>query len=132
MIGAIIQFLWRIANRDKIPKLPRGMLAGHYDAITEDERRVIARMGARDPLGVRVAMKRARAGDVDELVDQLEHYKPRREILRRIDRMITRALYATDYHPHRIDILQTAREARKARAAAEAARRLKATIKAFR
>jgi hypothetical protein len=130
MIRAIIRALTRIRNYERIPRLPRGMLASHYDGIAPEERRVIARMGARDPRGVRVAMRRARAQDVDMLVSGLQHHRARRRVRRRIDLMIGRWLRATEYPPHRREILQDERESKSGGNAVIAAR-IKRTMKEY-
>jgi len=114
VIGQIIRALIRIRNYERIPKLPRGMLASKYQAIDHDESRVLARMGARDPRGVRVAMRRAGVEDVDLLVAGMDHHKARRRVRRRISSMIGRWLRATDYHPHQSEILKDQRESKLA------------------
>ena len=105
-ISLIIRDMIRLRNYERIPKLPRGMLASHYEALTEDEARVVARMGARDPASVRIAMKRADAANVDELVGQLEHYRARRHIGARANKMLDRFFHSTPYHPHREEIIR--------------------------
>jgi hypothetical protein len=115
MISAIINYLLRIRNRDKIPPLPRGMLAAPYERerITLAERRVMLRYGARCPAGVPVAMKRAKAPDVDSLVLRLRHFKPRRFIQRRLNTLIERGLVATRHNPHARQLLEYDRDARR-------------------
>lgn len=100
----LIRFIMRIKLRERIPKLPRGMLASPYDAINEDERRVMARMGIRSPSGLRLAMKRYKAASVDELVSNLKHYQPRRRPLARLAQMIGRLIGTHNYDPHRADM----------------------------
>ncbi len=130
--------IWRtfvmLFNRDYIPPLPRGMLATKYEDFTEDERRVMARHGARDPMGVKVAMRRAGVTSADELVSQLEHYSPTRRIKDRINRAIGRVVGGTDHDPHEKEIrhVGSAYHARQERATKEIAERVKKNRKAFR
>lgn len=134
----MIYKFWRVLgmlfNRDYIPPLPRGMLATKYEDYTEDERRVMARHGARDPMGVKVAMRRAKVETVEELVNQLEHYSPARRFKERLHRAIGRVVGGTDYDPHEKEIRRvgSAHQARQARATQEIANRVKATRKAMR
>lgn len=134
----MIYKFWRVLgmlfNRDYIPPLPRGMLATKYEDYTEDERRVMARHGARDPSGVKVAMRRAGVTTADELVNQLEHYSPARRIKERVHRAIGRVVGGTDHDPHEQEIRRvgSAYHARQARATKDIADRVKATRKAMR
>lgn len=134
MIYKLWYVLGRLFNRDYIPPLPRGMLATKYEDYTEDERRVMARHGARDPQGVKVAMRRAKVDTVDELVGQLDHYTPARRIKERIHRAIGRVVGGTDHPPHEKEISRvgSAYHARQARATKAIADRVKATRKAMR
>lgn len=130
MLYKIIRALWRIKNYDRIPRLPRGMLAGRYESISPEQRRVLARLGARDPAGVQVRLKRAGVETVEELVAQLEHQRPARRLRRRIRLMLGRWVGGTDYHPTQKAILAGARRA-KHRADVETEQRLKAAMRAF-
>lgn len=132
ILGAIIRVLLKLHNYQKIPKLPRAMLSSEYEAVSRDERRVLARLGARSPSGIPIALRRAGAADVNELVGELEHFRPMRHIRRRFARMITRALRATDYHPHRAEILEDARLKRKTAKKPEVEQRLKDALKDMR
>lgn len=115
----MIRNLWRtlaaIRNADRIPKLPRGMLATHYEHLTRQDREVLARLGARDPIGIKVAMKRYKVTSVEELLKLLEHQQPRRKIFYRIRQAVGRLLggYAND--PHREAILRDERARRAAK-----------------
>lgn len=130
--------IWRtfvmLFNRDYIPPLPRGMLATHYEDFTEDERRVMARHGARDPNGVKVAMRRAGVTSIDDLVSQLDHYTPERRIKDRLNRAIGRVVGGTEHPPHEKDIrrIGSAYHARQTRATKEVVERVKRNRKAFR
>ncbi len=106
MIGNIIQALIRIRNYERIPRLPRGYLAGEYDIIDADARRVLARFGARDPIGMKRALRRAKVDDVDQLVERLEHYTPKRRLARRIVLMLGRINGGSESPPHRQQIMQ--------------------------
>ena len=124
MIAAIVKALWRIRNYDRIPKLPRGMLATKYEHIPADGRRVMARLGARDPRGVAIAMRRAGVESVDDLIEQLEHFRPQHRFRARLSRAIGRVLGAYDHPPHRAELIQDAIAARRARKNVEVLERL--------
>ena len=130
MIAKIILALWRLAKWERIPKLPRGMLSERYTALGSDQSRVLARLGARSPNGVRVALKRAKVGTIPELVDLLQHFTPRRRLLHKLDLMLTRITFSTPYHPHRRAILADQREEQR-QAADPDRRRIKATARIF-
>lgn len=121
-----------ICNRDRIPKLPRGMLAAKYETIARPEGRVLARLGARDPLGIKVAMKRHKVETIEELVEKLEHYQPRRNIRQRILMALGRALGGYPHDPHRAEILRDERHSRKSSSRLELEHRLKVTRLTFR
>lgn len=110
MIRLLIRHLWMIRTYDRIPKLPRGMLSSRYDSVSHDERRVMARLGARDPRGVQVRLRRAGVETVDELVSQLDHYQPKRRFRQRVLDGIGRLTNALPYHPYKVQILADARE----------------------
>lgn len=108
-LSTIIRYLTTIRNRDRIPKLPRAMLAADYDSLDRDARRVLARVGARDPAGIKLAMKRRGARTVDDLIEQLEHQRPRRAILRRIMDGLGRISRGVDHVPHQAEIVRAMR-----------------------
>jgi len=85
------------------------MLRNHYESITEDDRRVMARMGARDPTGVAIKMRRAKVRNVDDLVKQIDHYEPTRNVWYRFKRGLGRVMGATDYNPYAEAIRRDAR-----------------------
>lgn len=120
-----------IFNRDHIPPLPRGMLATHYDEMPKPERRVIARMGARDVVGVGLAMKRHKAKDIPELVSMLEHYEAERHVRERIDNAIGRMVGGLPYPPHQQEVLRDARERAQSAQHKEIELRVRRTRKAF-
>lgn len=119
--------LLRLRLWERIPTLPRGMLSARYDSISTDERRVLARLGARDPRGINLALKRAGAADVDELVSGLEHFAPRRHVIRRINLMIDRVTMGSRRHPHGRELTEDRRAERRA-ADIDTECRLRATI----
>lgn len=132
MILKLLRALWELRKWELIPKLPRGMLAESYRALHEDEARVAARLGARSPTGVKVALKRAGVGTIPELVAQLDHFTPRRRLLRRLDQMIDRATYSTPYHPYQRAIVTDARRAHRRASEVETMRRIEAAARVFR
>jgi len=109
----MIRNLWRafgmIINRNRIPPLPRGMLATDYKDVASEERRVMARLGARDPKGVKAAMRRYGVSTVQELVNLLEHYKPKRNMLHRFKVGVGRLMGGFDYDPHAEEIRRAMR-----------------------
>lgn len=131
----MLRWIWKsffmILNRNHIPPLPRGMLATRYDEIPAAERRVIARMGARDVVGVKLAMKRHKAKNIPELVSKLEHYQAQRHVRERIDNAIGRIVGGTPYPPHQQEILRDARERAQSGQHKEIELRVKRTRKAF-
>lgn len=126
MLGAIIRSLLRIRNYERIPKLPRGMLATDYETISREDARVMARLGARSPSGVKLAVKRAGVESVEDLIRELQHYRPQRNIARRWNRMLCRLFDASDDHPHRQAVIEDARRSRRRRNNSEIEERLKA------
>ena len=113
-----------IFNRDRIPKLPRGMLASHYDDIPGEERRVMARLGARDPRGVKVAMKRYGVKTIPELVALLEHQKPKRHIGHRLGLAVDRLIGSHRKNPHQAEISRQERHTARNRGIVEIKERL--------
>lgn len=85
------------------------MLARKYDEsnVTRDEWRVLDRIGARDPAGIKRAMKRYKVDNINDLVAVLEHHQPRRKMGQRLYNAIGRVIGGTSYDPH-------AREVKKA------------------
>lgn len=130
MIGKVIYELLRLRMWERIPKLPRGMLSARYEQIGREDRRVIARLGARDPRGVEVVLKRTKAADVNELVSRLDHFTPRRRVMRRLNKMIDRLTYGTRSHPHGRALMIDRRAARRSNDA-EILRRVRAAAEMF-
>jgi len=120
-----------ILNRNRIPPLPRGMLASRYDHIPPDARRVIARLGARDVVGVGLAMKKHHAESIDELVGMLDHYEAQRNVRARFERAVGRVIGGTPYHPHEQAIRRDAREQAQRGAHKEIEQRVKVMRKRF-
>lgn len=122
-----------IFNRNRIPPLPRGMLASRYDPLemTAEERRVLARLGARDPMGIKLAMKRANVTTINELVAHLEHHQPKRNAEDRLLRSLGKARGGTPYHPHQRAVLAGARQSKQMRDSKEIEARVKRNRKAF-
>jgi hypothetical protein len=69
----------------------------------------MARLGIRDVIGLKVRLKRAQVEHVDDLVAQLEHFQPERKLRRRLSVAIGRVLHASDFPPHRAEIVADAR-----------------------
>lgn len=122
-----------ILNRERIPKLPRGMLAADYtaDEMTPEVRRVLARIGARDPQGVKVAMRRAGVGTLEELVEQLNHFKPERHVKDRFHHGLGRMFGGLEHDPHAEDLKRMQRRRPKSSQQKEIEQRVKRMRKAF-
>lgn len=131
----MIAKLWRalalITTRNRIPKLPRGMLATEYKEIARPEGRVLARLGARDPTGVKLVMRRYKAATIDELVAQLKHYEVHRNFKRRLRIALGRIVGGSETDPHRADILRDERHSKRSAARIEIEQRLKRAQKVF-
>lgn len=132
MITKIIRALLLLRMRDRIPKLPRAMLAEKYQRLDRAHERVLARLGARSPNGVRVALKRAGVETIPDLVAQLEHFRARRRVGERLRKMVGKFFGATQYHPHQRAIVEDGRRARRRKADAEMTRRIEQAARAFR
>lgn len=132
MLKEFIRAVWRINNYDRIPKLPRGMLASEYKSISRDEARVLARMGARCPAGVRVAMKRAGFQTAPDLARELTHYRPTHRLRERLNLMVSHFFGSQPAPPHRIEILTAERRARRQMVDPDATARIKTMIQTFR
>lgn len=134
MLVKFFLWLWRIKNYDKIPKLPRGMLASEYEHISRDEARVLAKLGARDPAGIKRAMKRYKVSTIEELVALLEIELPRRNMLHKIRMGLGRLVGGYDYQPHAREIMQelSPRNTQRRRATKAAEQRLKQVKEALR
>lgn len=109
MILRIIKELWRLGRGDYIPKLPRGY-AEHYERLSDDERRVLARYGGRSPLSAYRAMKKAGHSTLDGFVTQLKHHKPTPPVRRRWLMMLARFYRAQLTPPYRKDIIKATRK----------------------
>lgn len=120
-----------IINRKHIPPLPRGMLASEYKTLDEDSRRVIARYGARDPKGVKLAMKKYGVQTVDELVAMLDHHRAKREVMHRLKVGFGRLVGGVDHDPYADQIRRLKRSDKKARATKEIQQRVKHASKVF-
>jgi len=107
--------LWKtfaaIRAYDRIPKLPRGMLATRYDPaeLTRQEREIMARMGIRDQAGVRAAIKKHKVKDAEELLAVLEHQKPQRRVLHRLWQALGRLVGGYERPPHIEDIYRASK-----------------------
>lgn len=79
------------------------MLASKYDVddVSRDEWRVLDRIGARDPAGIKRAMKRYKVDNIPDLVALLEHHKPKRKPLHRLKIALGRVVGGYRYDPHK-------------------------------
>lgn len=108
MLYKIYRLLWFISNRDYIPKLPRGMLAAKYETedVSRDEWRVLDRIGARDPAGIKRAMKKYKVDNINDLVALLEHQKPKHKPFYRLKQALGRLVGEYNYDPHAREVKQ--------------------------
>jgi hypothetical protein len=106
--------LWKIFNRQYIPPLPR-MLATNYnsDELTNDQSRVLARIGARDPAGIKRAFKIYQVDNINDLVAVLEHYQPRRNVRRRLYMALARLSGGYLHDPHADEVKAAFRKSSK-------------------
>jgi hypothetical protein len=89
MIGKIIRHLMKITLRSQIAKLPR-MFASHYLTMDSDSERIMSRYGIRSPSGLKSAMKKHKARDIDDLARKLEHLEVKRRVRERFDAAMVR------------------------------------------
>jgi len=82
------------------------MLATKYDAdnVSRDEWRVLDRIGARDPAGIKRAMKRYKVDNINDLVAVLEHHQPKRKSMHRLKKALGRLVGEYNYDPHAKEI----------------------------
>jgi hypothetical protein len=99
MIRLLYSVLLRVLPRQRIPKLPRGMLSADYPTMTHDDARVLARLGARDPRGIKVAMKRHNVSSIDELVKLLKHHEIDRQFRQRLNALICHMTRSHNFDP---------------------------------
>ncbi|MBK8028192.1 MAG: hypothetical protein IPK17_01515 [Chloroflexi bacterium] len=112
MIRKLHSILWRVLPRQRIPKLPRGLLSGEYARLSPDEARVLARLGARDPRGIAVAMKRYKVDSIDELVKLLKHHEVDRQFRQRLSALICRMTNSHNFDPNAPQMRELGRELR--------------------
>lgn len=82
------------------------MLASKYQEsdVTKAEWRVLHRIGARDPAGIKRAMKKYKVDNIPDLVAQLEHHQPRHRFAIRLENAIGRVLGGYKRDPHADDV----------------------------
>lgn len=119
MIRKLWYALASIRNYDRIPKLPRGMLATEYDPadLARPEREILARLGARDPRGIQIAMRRYDVKTLEELRAVLEHQRPRRRIWHRLLMALARLAGGHTREVHADEIRKLARRKPNSQAA---------------
>ncbi len=84
------------------------MLATKYDEldVTANEWRVLHRIGARDPVGIKRAMKKYNVDNIPDLVSVLEHHQPQRKTLQRLLTALGRVVGGYGYNPHKQEFTQ--------------------------
>lgn len=102
-IISLMIWISKITIRSMIPPLPR-MFSSHYDSIDPESERVMVRYGIRSPSGIKRAMKKYNVNTVDELAKVLEHHQAKRQIQKRFNDGMRRAIGGTANNPHRDQI----------------------------
>lgn len=105
MIQLLYRLLFMIRNSDHIPPLP-SVYRSAYNVhdVSKKEWDVMIKMGARDPHGIRVVMRRHNIDSVEKLYDILEFYKAQRRPLARLQRALTRLSGGYKKDPHADEI----------------------------
>lgn len=100
MFRRIRREFFGMKTRERLPRLPY-QLANDYDRreVDENTARVFARVGARSPEGVKLALKKWKVQDVDELIALLPHQNRRANWRRRFASWYTRITGQTPYEP---------------------------------
>lgn len=83
------------------------MLASRYEEmdVTRDQWRVLDRIGARDPAGIKRAMKKYQVDTMEELIALLEHHKPQRKVKQRFINALGRLVPGSYPHdPHEKEV----------------------------
>lgn len=112
ILQRLIRYLVQIYNWQRIPRLP-WMLAADYDDVDSPERRVMARVGARDPRGVKQAMRKYGVDNVNDLVALLEHQEAKQQIAERAELMANRLIGGSAQPAHQVAIMEDARRAKR-------------------
>lgn len=91
------------------------MLATKYQEsdVTREQWRVLHRIGARDPAGIKRAMKRYKVDNIPDLVALLEHHQPRHRFAIRLENAIGRVLGGHKRDPHADDVKRAFRKSFK-------------------
>jgi hypothetical protein len=77
---------------------------------TSDEQwRVMARLGARDEYGIKRAMKKYKVNSIEELIAVLEHQNPKKMPGEELYNAFGRMVGGQDYDPHKREINQVFR-----------------------
>jgi hypothetical protein len=100
LIRKFHKMLFKVKTKQRLPRIPR-MYANKYQrpAVSFDEARVFARVGARSPEGVRLVMKKFRLKSVNELIARLPHRAYRPNSRSRFRRWLQHVLGLYDYEP---------------------------------
>jgi len=71
------------------------------DDVTKNEWRVLHRIGSRDPMGIKRAMKQYNVDNIPDLVKLLEHHEPDRRFMIRLLNACGRVVGGYSYNPHK-------------------------------
>lgn len=83
----VLDGFFRVSERDKIPRAPR-LMGTDFQTYERDVARVMSRLGIRSPDGLRHALNKYGAANVEELVSKLPHYRPEVRIYGRVRRWV--------------------------------------------
>lgn len=73
----------------------------NVDKVSRDEWRVVARLGSRDPAGIKRAMRKYDVQTIDELAKVLKHHNPERKFRHRLKKACGRMVGDYNYDPHK-------------------------------
>lgn len=105
MIKRLIKYLLHLKPKEKLGRVPN-MFATEFKSFSDSDARAMARLGIRSPSGLKSAMRKYRVNSVDDLIDRLDHHKPKRHVWRRLRNIFSRWAGGYDYVPHRQEIMR--------------------------
>jgi len=125
MMSKILDTIYWFKNKDYIAKTPSMYKTGYdVEQVTEEEWRVMRRLGARDPRGITRAMKKYNVDTIPELIEMLDHFEPQRRPLERLRLALARMIGGINYNPHKKAMEQSFRNHRNAKQVAEIKQRM--------
>jgi hypothetical protein len=124
MLNKLLNTIYYFKNRDYIPPTPKAYKTKYStDDVTEEQWRVLRRLGARSPHGIKQALEKHNCSSVDELIEHLQHYTPQRRVKRRLWLALGRMVGGMPYDPNQSDYQKAFRKSRRAKELTEIRRR---------